>query len=104
MVAAEVVVALLGAPRNGQAGDDRAWKPLLFVAPQNGGTDPRQPARVCGVRWCWFDALLPISPLGDVRVTTLLETVEEAGTRSMTGLDGRLSILPVAPVEREQYG
>ena len=67
VVATEILVALVEAPGNGEAGDDSTEKVLGFVRAKNGHADPVQVffARLLVEL---LQCLLPVLPMGDVIV------------------------------------
>ncbi len=85
VVAAEVVVPLAGAPRDGQAGDEAAGEAWGFVGAQHGGADAVAVMVAAGM-FHGAQTGLPLTPGGRIHGGKAAELVLQAGA----GAEGRL--------------
>ncbi len=85
MIPAQVLVSLVEAPGNGQAGNHAAEKVLGFVGTEDGGAGAIEIVLAAGLVE-FQETTLPVLPMPDVIAAEFLVRFEQAGTDLLPGL------------------
>jgi len=88
VITAQIVVGLGEPPGDRKAGDDPAFDTLGFVRSHECGTDPIEPALVFR-RYLAVEPCMPGVPASDIRALHVVEVLQQADQRVLTGFHGR---------------